>query len=74
MNPDDVDWYITISINARMEEEKEIRVKESAFITVVSATWVPPYGRGEEIPEEFSAVLPAGSEAASLQTGVLTPA
>jgi hypothetical protein len=40
VDPADVDWPATLRLNAKMDEEKEIRVRDDAFVTVVSAAWI----------------------------------
>ena len=42
----DVDWQTTVTVNAHSEEEREIRVKDTASIHVLSATWMPSH-RGD---------------------------
>jgi hypothetical protein len=68
VDPADVDWATTLRLNARMDEEKEIRVKDDAFVTVVSAAWV---GRrhagdpGRAMADIATGPFPAGDEAFS---------
>jgi hypothetical protein len=40
VDPADVDWASTLRLNAKMDEEKEIRILDTAFVTVVSAEWI----------------------------------
>jgi hypothetical protein len=68
VDPADVDWATTLRLNARMYEEKEIRVRDDAFVTVVSAAWVVRRHAGDHGPARAdiaSGPLPAGYEAFS---------
>jgi hypothetical protein len=58
VDPDDVDWPATLRLNATMDEEKEIRVGDDAFVTVLSAVWVGRRHAGDP-----------GSAAAEIATG-----
>lgn len=41
---DDIDWQKSVTMNAHSEEEKELRLKGSAVIRVISATWTKIHG------------------------------
>jgi hypothetical protein len=68
VDPSDVDWATTLRLNALMAEEKEIRVKDDAFVTVLSAVWVG-HRHTEDVEAMttniFAGTFPAGPDAFS---------
>ncbi len=57
---EDVDWQRSVCMNAQSEEEREISLKETASVFLISAEWVGPGPEIAPVPLKFSA--PAGKQ------------
>ncbi|NTF17107.1 hypothetical protein G6L37_01515 [Agrobacterium rubi] len=58
---DDIDWQRSLTVNAHSEEEKELRLKDTAIVHVVSATWPSSKSDQSAITVELDLELPAGT-------------
>lgn len=65
VDPGDVDWHATIRLNSTLEEERELRLRDDAFVHVVSAVWI---GEGDAIDiDERDVAAGEGAFASRLQ-------
>jgi hypothetical protein len=60
---DDVDWQQSVCLNAHTECEREIRIKPTAFVHLISAEWASRYEAKPRSVIELDEVLAAGEEA-----------
>lgn len=57
---EDIDWQTSVVMNAHSNEEKELRLKETASIRLLSATWTGASRDEEDVTVDIDVELPAG--------------
>lgn len=57
---EDVDWQTSVVMNAHSNEEKELRLKQTAFVRVLSATWTATSDAEQDFTVDIDIDLPAG--------------